>query len=134
MLATRNLRRGLSFGLPSGQATAKALGLRVLTENELKSGLPENEIEILNSQQKRLLKKTPLWYYVLRESAILNGGNSLGPLGAKIVADTFIKMLKRDGNSYLNHSGGFTPFLPSETIDDFTVSDLIKFAGVNEPQ
>ena len=46
-----------------------------------------------------LLKKTPLWYYVLREAAVLDGGDRLGPVGGRIVAETFVRMLKRDGNS-----------------------------------
>ena len=133
ILATRNLRRGLALGLPSGQATAAHFGLPVLTSAQLTSGLPANEVALLNANGSLLLKKTPLWYYVLREAAVLNGGNQLGPVGAKIVADTFVHMLKRDAGSYLNVTGGFTPFLPSATPGDFTVADLVIFAGVTQP-
>lgn len=96
-------------------------------------GLPANEIVLLNSNGGLLLTKTPLWYYILREAVVLSSGNTLGPLGAKIVADTFIKMLKRDSESYLNKVGGFTPFLPSDVPGDFTVADIIKVAEVNLP-
>ncbi len=133
MLAARNLRRGLAMGLPSGQATAIALGLSPMTSGELTTGLPQNEVAILNSNNGILLAKTPLWYYILREAAVLGGGNNLGPVGAKIVADTFVRMLKRDGGSYLNHFSGFTPFLPSGAAGDFTVTDIIKLSGVNVP-
>lgn len=133
MLAARNLRRGLAFGLPSGQATATALGIAPLTSAQLTSGLPANEIALLNSNGGLLLNKTPLWYYILREAAVLSNGNSLGPLGAKIVADTFVKILKRDSESYLNKVGGFTPFLPSDVLGDFTVTDIIKLSEVNIP-
>jgi len=133
ILATRNLRRGLALGLPSGQATAAHFGLPVLTSAQLTSGLPANEVAVLNASGNLLLNKTPLWYYVLREAAVINGGNQLGPLGAKIVADTFVRMLKRDAGSYLNVTGGFTPFLPSATAGDFTVADLVIFAGVTQP-
>lgn len=133
ILATRNLRRGLALGLPSGQATAAFLGVPPLTSAQLTSGLPAAEVAILMAASKRLLKRTPLWYYVLRESAVLNAGSQLGPLGARIVADTFVRMLKRDAGSYLNVSGGFTPFLPSVTAGDFTVADLLIFAGVTQP-
>ncbi len=133
ILAARNLRRGLALGLPSGQATAIALGLTPLTAAQLKSGLSAAEITLLNSNGGILLSKTPLWYYCLREAAVVNGGNSLGPLGAKIVADTFVRILKRDADSFINKPGGFTPFLPSDAAGNFTVTDIIKFSGVHVP-
>ena len=133
ILATRNLRRGLALGLPSGQGMAGAFSLTPMTAAELTQGLLPDEIAVLNKNAGLLLKKTPLWYYVLREAAVLGGGNQLGPVGARIVAETFVRMLKRDASSYLNVAGGFTPFLPSATPGDFTVADLITFSGVNKP-
>ena len=133
ILAARNLRRGLALGLPSGQAMASSFGITPLTPAQLTMGLPANEIAILNSNAAILLKKTPLWYYVLREATIINNGDQLGPVGAKIVADTFVRMLKRDANSFLNVSGGFIPILPSVTPGNFTVADLVIFAGVTQP-
>ncbi len=133
ILATRNLRRALAFGLPSGQAMAKFLELTPMTTAQLTQGLLPDEIAFLNANSGLLLKKTPLWYYTLREASVLAGGNTLGPVGAKIVAETFIRILKRDDSSYLNARGGFTPTLPSASPGTFTVADLIKFAGVNQP-
>ena len=133
ILATRNLRRSLALGLPSGQGMAGSFGIPPMTTAQLTSGLPANEVTILNSSGGLLLSKTPLWYYVLREAAVLGNGNQLGPVGGRIVAETFIRMLKRDATSYLNLSGGFTPMLPSVTEGDFTVSDLVIFAGVTTP-
>lgn len=133
ILATRNLRRGLAFGLPSGQGMANAFGITPMTTAQLTQGMLADELAVLNKQGGLLLKKTPLWYYVLREAAVLGGGNQLGPVGGRIVAETFVRMLKRDASSYLNVAGGFTPFLPSVTPADFTVADLIVFSGVNKP-
>lgn len=133
IIATRNLRRALSLGLPSGQATATHFGITPLTNAQLVSGLPANEVAVLNANGGRLLNKTPLWYYILREAAVLRNGNQLGPVGAKIVADTFVRMLKRDGDSILNVSGGFTPSLPSISSGNFTLADIINFSGVNMP-
>ena len=96
VLATRNLRRGLALGLPSGQGMANAFGVAPMTAAQLTQGLPADEVAVLNANGGVLLKKTPLWYYVLRESAVLAGGNQLGPVGARIVTDTFVRMLKRD--------------------------------------
>jgi hypothetical protein len=133
VLATRNLRRGLALGLPSGQGMATAFGITPMSTAELTSGLPAAEVNVLNSNGGVLLSRTPLWYYVLREAAVLGGGSRLGPVGARIVADTFVRMLKRDASSYVNVSGGFAPMLPSMTPGDFTVADLVTFAGVTQP-
>ncbi|MCB9663610.1 MAG: hypothetical protein H6732_05840 [Alphaproteobacteria bacterium] len=133
VLAQRNLRRGLMLGLPSGQGMAKLFGVPKLTEAQLTSGLPANEVAVLQKHGKRLLKKTPLWYYVLREARVLGGGNRLGPVGGRIVAETFVRILKRDGDSYLNTGTPFTPSLPSAAPGQFTFADLVNFAGVTAP-
>lgn len=132
VLATRNLRRSVALGLPSGQETADYLGVPKLSNSQLKSGLMADEKALLDAQNGHLLKRTPLWYYILREAKVKKSGDQLGPLGAKIVSDTFIKMLKSDPDSFLNKSGGFTPSLPSTTAN-FELADIIKFSGVNLP-
>lgn len=133
VLARRNLQRGLALGLPSGQGMAKHFGVQPMTSAQLTQGLPANEIAALNAGGHVLLKKTPLWYYVLREAAVLGGGDRLGPVGGGIVAETFARMLKRDGNSFLNANGGFMPILPSTVAGTFTFADLVIFAGVTQP-
>jgi len=133
ILATRNLRRALALGLPSGQGMANSFGIVPMTTAQLTAGLPAAEIAVLNSGGGVLKTKTPLWYYVLREAAVLGGGNQLGPVGARIVAETFVRILKRDASSFMNASGGFAPMLPSATPGDFTVADLVTFAGVTQP-
>jgi hypothetical protein len=133
VLAKRNLRRGLALGLPSGQGMAKAFGITPLSSADITQGLPADEIAVLGSQGGVLLQKTPLWYYVLREAMVVNGGDQLGPVGARIVAETFVRMLKRDADSYLNTTVPFTPTLPSMTPGDFTFADLVIFAGVTQP-
>jgi len=129
ILAARNLRRGLAMGLPSGQGAANALGLTPLTAAQLAAGLPSAEVALLNSNGGMLFAKTPLWYYVLREAMVTNGGNQLGPLGGRIVAETFVRMLKRDADSFMNVSG-FAPSLPSSVSGTFMIADLLEFAGV----
>jgi hypothetical protein len=131
VLAARNLVRGLVLGLPSGQATAAELGVPVLTAAHLTTGLGAAETAVLNKDGGLLLKKTPLWYYVLREAAVKTGGERLGPLGAKIVADTFVRMLRRDVLSILNVS--FAPSLPRSNPATFTFADLVGVAGVTQP-
>jgi len=133
VLATRNLRRGLALGLPSGQGMADHFGITPMTAAELTSGLPADEQALLNSSNGLLLQRTPLWYYVLREAAVVGGGSQLGSVGARIVAETFIRILKRDVASYLNLVGGFSPILPSAAAGNFSVADLVTFAGVTQP-
>jgi hypothetical protein len=129
VLAARNLRRGLAMGLPSGQGAANHLGITPLTAAQLTSGLPAAEVALLNSNGGILLSKTPLWYYVLREAMVLNAGNQLGPLGGRIVAETFVRMLERDPDSFMN-TPGFTPSLPSSAPGTFMIADLLEFAGI----
>lgn len=133
VLATRNLRRGLAFGLPSGQGMANFFGITPMSASELTTGLPPNEVNLLNTSGGLLLQKTPLWYYLLREAAVLGNGNQMGPVGGRIIAETFVRILKRDVSSYVNVTGGFVPILPSATPGDFTVADLVNFSGVNRP-
>jgi hypothetical protein len=73
-LAQRNLLRQLTFGVPSGQSVAKAMGEKPLTSDQLADLKPFG-----------LDKRTPLWFYVLREAELLGvvngqGGGRLGQL------------------------------------------------------
>jgi len=133
VLARRNLLRGLALGLPSGQAMAAFFGFAPMTAAQLTAGLPANEVAVLNASGGLLLKKTPLWYYALREAAVMQQGDQLGPVGAAIVARTFVRILKRDGSSYLHWPGGFVPSLPAKTPGQFTFADLVTLAGVTQP-
>ena len=91
-LPYRNLKRGWSFGLPSGTDMARKLCLEPvkLTEREIDS----------------------LWYYILREAETLpaqNAGQKLGHLGSIIVCATFAGLLKGDPYSFLNIDPCWTP-------------------------
>lgn len=129
-LASRNLVRGLAFKLPSGQCVARRLGLTPLSQAELLQGATTAEEAILKEKSRQLLKKTPLWYYILKEAEVAEGGNRLGRVGSTIVAEVFYRILKDDAGSYLNVSGGFSPSLPQRTPGTYTIIDLLEFAGV----
>ena len=133
ILAQRNLRRGLALGLPSGQGMAKHFGVRADDGRAAQQGLPAGEVAVLNASGGLLLKKTPLWYYVLREAAVLGGGNQLGPVGARIVAETFVRMLKRDAVVVPERPRRVHADAASATAGDFTFADLVTFAGVTQP-
>lgn len=34
--------------------------------------------------------RTPLWFYILREAQVVENGEWLGPVGARIVTDAFL--------------------------------------------
>lgn len=113
-LIDRNLTRGARMLLPSGQDVAGRMGAAVLTDDEL--GLPGGG-------------PAPLWYYVLREAEVQAGGEHLGEVGGRIVAEVFLGLMEADPSSYLRNQPDWTPFLPSATAGDFTMPDLVAFAG-----
>lgn len=104
-LAARDLRRGLSTALPSGEDVAKALGLPVMSADDVGVTVSPNG--------------TPLFYYILREAAVLGRGDKLGPVGGRIVADVLISRIRRDPSSFLARDPDWHP-----GSDDFlNVSD-----------
>ena len=121
-LASRNLMRHVNFGVPSGQAIARVMNVRVLTPAQFAELAPFN-----------MDKSTPLWYYILKEAEILENGLRMGPVGSRIVGEVFIGILKADKDSYLSVNRNWKPTLPSSTSGDFEITDLLKFAGVVHP-
>ena len=121
-LAQRNLLRHLTFGLPSGQRVARAMDLPVLDADDL------DDLEPL-----KLHKRTPLWFYILREAEVQKDGKQLGRVGGRIVAEVFIGLLQGDPLSYMKQDPGWTPTLPSANADTFEMTDLLQFAGVVAP-
>jgi hypothetical protein len=120
-LPQRNLLRHLTWSIPSGQAIAREMGIRPLTPAQL------SELAPLGANLER---STPLWYYVLREAQVLTGGQRLAGVGARIVAEVFIGLLKADARSYLNQSR-WRPTLPSRVRGTFGIVDLLTFAQVD---
>ncbi|GAA0449096.1 myeloperoxidase [Paractinoplanes deccanensis] len=104
-LAVRDLLRGESTGLPSGEAVARELGV----EPPALDGWPHG---------------TPLWFYILKESELLGGGDRLGPVGGRIVAEVLIGLLRADPASYLSLEPDWQPVLPARE-GSFTLTDLI---------
>ncbi len=115
-LAVRNLFRGWRLGLPSGRRVATAVGQTPLTPEEL------------DFEQTGYRGPAPLWYYVLREAEVREGGRRLGPVGGLIVAEVLLGLLKGDPLSFVNAEPGWKPHLPSAQEDQFTMADLLKFA------
>jgi hypothetical protein len=123
-LATRNLLRHITWSQPSGQDIAAAMGSAPLSAADLAE---------LQAYGIGLERSTPLWYYVLKEAEVVADGLTLGPVGARIVAECIIGVLQLDPNSYLRRRG-WQPNLPTRdgtVTGQFQMVDLLTFAGVD---
>jgi hypothetical protein len=107
-------------------------GSRVLDLDKLDDEARE-ELEETAERRQVILRKwvhgggavlrgnTPLWYYVLREAEYYGtdrvaegptagfGGQYLGPVGSRIVAETFVGLIWNDPTSYLRRWPAFEP-------------------------
>ena len=63
-------------------------------------------------RKHRFDTKTPLWYYILREAMIQEDGNTLGEVGSRIVAETFIGLIENSPVNILRDNPGFTFSMP----------------------
>ncbi len=122
-LATRNLLRGLSFNMWSGQSVAKqmqysgASGVTTIHEAD-------------DATQACGLTETPLWYYILQDSQIEADGNHLGPVGGRIVAEVLLGLIDHYWES--TRPENWVPSLAIPQIDSnrLQITDILRFAGV----
>lgn len=115
-LAVRDLQRGVATGLPSGEAVATAMGEVPLTEEEC-------GVRALGWGWE-----TPLWFYLLREAAVLGDGARLGPVGGRIVAEVLCGVLDGDPTSFRTVDATWRPSLPAAG-ETFGLGDLLAFAA-----
>lgn len=135
-LGARNLLRGYSLSIPTGQGAAKALGFRALAEEQLIPSGASTEAFRQALLRNDLMAKTPLWYYVLQEASVQTGGTRLGEVGSRIVAETLVSLIKNDPNSYLNNR--HDEAVRADCIDVLPglggrvdrLADLLRIAGV----
>jgi len=121
-LPVRNMLRGITWNLPSGQNVARAMGAPVLGAGSF----PE-----WSRYNIGLDANTPLWHYCLREAEVLEQGLRLGPVGATIVGEVFIGLLQLAPGGFLRDNPGFQPNLPARTPGTFRMIDLLTFARVD---
>jgi Animal haem peroxidase len=96
-LAVRDLQRGQGVGLPSGEAVARYMEVTALTAEQ---------VGIATTGWKG---ETPLWYYILREADACTGGDRLGPVGGRIVAEVLVGLINADATSFRTNSQGWRP-------------------------
>ncbi len=111
-LAGRDLARGHGYGLPSGEAVARAMGEAPVVDDPL--GL----------RAAGWAGETPLWLYFLAESASRGRGERLGPCGGRIVAEVLVGILDADRGSYRTNDPGWRPSLPARN-GRFELTDLL---------
>jgi hypothetical protein len=119
-LAQRNLLRGWRLGLPSGQAVAKAMGLKPLHDEQIVIGKAVDnpgKVSTIASlpDLAAFAGNCPLWTYILAEAMqnkvampipVTGGGTvntpQLGPVGGRIVAEVFLGLMFGDPSSLLS--------------------------------
>lgn len=127
-LAARNLLRGQTFLLPSGENVALALG-RAQAEidkvSQAAAGIAGTAADLASG--------TPLWFYLLVEAEKIgrettpghfDKGEGLGPVGARIVAETLIGLLELDPRSFL---AGNRNWDPAQGVGVATLGALLTF-------
>lgn len=144
-LPFRNLDRGWRLGLPSGQAVARAMGLRPLHNEEIfigkaeddATGLP-NILSVPGAEPNVFKNNCPLWTYVLAEAALHKKAVTvpvaepnhiiqtpqLGPVGGRIVAEVFLGLLFGDGGSYLSQHPDWQPASGA----NYKLKDFVNYA------
>lgn len=107
-----NLRRGVVYGLPSGESVANRLGFE--------------PIEVKETEDLKL-SGTPLWFYILREAELQgHKGEHLGPVGSTILGECFFSIMREDDFSFLKLHPKWKPTLGKD-IGEFEFTDLIRF-------
>ncbi|MFN2578863.1 MAG: heme peroxidase family protein [Pyrinomonadaceae bacterium] len=127
-LPVRNLLRGYMLRVPTGQAVASALGLKVLSAEDIEAvARSASTAQLRAVQDGGFSQRTPLWYYILAEASAGSTGR-LGPVGSTIVAEVLIGLIRGSKDSILREPAwkptlGGTPGL-------FRLRDLLKLGDV----
>lgn len=125
ILAQRNLQRGWRLRLPNGQDVARAMGLKPLTDDHILIGKFTGDkadiVGTIDGIDPAFKNNCPLWTYILAETVETDVSikttkgekkiktRKLGPVGGRIVSETFVGLLLGDSNSYLSLDPLWTP-------------------------
>ena len=141
-LVFRNLVRGKKLRLPSGQDSARAMGVTPLTDAQILIGVAANDAPDEHDGTKTIIEvslhfagKCPLWTYVLAEArrSVFHPPTNqalhkvqLGPVGGRIVAEVFLGLLTKDADSSVNAPAPWVPDLGGGR--NFSLADLLTMA------
>ena len=146
-LPARNLLRGWRLRLPSGQAVAGAMGITPMADDDIKIGkFTGDPADIKGSIVDAVIGgpafagNCPLWTYILAETEEVDvpfqttdgtqtiSSRRLGPVGGRIVAETFAGLMLADPRSFLNIDPLFTPDAALTQGGRFGLRELIAAA------
>ena len=140
-LALRNLERGATFQLPSGQQVAEALGVPPIADDDLVIGMATaNSVKTpIADIAPAFAGNAPLWAYVLSEAQVLSWNAEhdlvkddipirLGPVGGRLVGEVFASLLRGDLASYLYAQPEFKPIADFTRGGTFGLAELINVA------
>lgn len=132
-LATLDLLRGASLGLPCGGAAAAAAAAAVngppLDIDDFGLSIPR-EAGGAGLDPAAVPADVPFLLYVLTEAAVRAGGERLGPLGGRIQAEVILGALQRDLQSVVYRRGWVSPLTGSGGV---RMVDLINFVEGDLP-
>jgi hypothetical protein len=129
-LPVRTLYRHITMGLPTGEEVRDFFDrTAVLTP-------PANYDPFKALNELGLRGKTPLWYYILLEAELNEGGANLGPIGSRLLLEVVEGALRATADSILPHieqDPAWRPEewkIPSGTIPINTLLDLAIVVGL----
>lgn len=127
-LATRNLLRGQTFLLPSGENVAKAMGRSQAEIDKISQAA-----STIAGSAADFSSGTPLWFYLLVEAQKIGRETTpghfdkregLGPVGARIVAETLIGLIELDARSFMATNRNWEP---AQGIGVSTLGEMLTF-------
>jgi hypothetical protein len=123
-LAILNLYRGRHLGLPAGQDVADLFNVPRIPVQNMAEKLPDRLKDIF-------AEKTPLWYYILREAELAEKGARLGPVGSRILAEVFVKLIEFSPHSIrgeeFKENKWQSKLIPAARRDIFEMVDILMF-------
>ena len=154
-LAERNLLRGKTYNLPTGQDLARAFGIpeeEILTRTKGNMIIQTQDFPVITANDLNYLEtvfgdSTPLFYYGLKDNHVNGNGEHLGSLSSKVIGETILCLMKNNPNSYFNN--GFRPiagqygcvssgvytfaefFTYALNLPPFTAADILPTAFTN---
>lgn len=151
-LAERNLRRSHRLNIPSGQAAVAGINafdrgpdsgvdpaaheIAYLGQYVPPVTPPEEGIDVLPEATLKdgtgavltdaLVENTPLWFYILKEAEVTTG-DTLGPLGSRLVAETLVGLAVQDDASHWNDGAGGGSWTPADApVGGVAITDFPK--------
>ncbi|MEM9439744.1 MAG: peroxidase family protein [Pseudomonadota bacterium] len=124
-LASLNLQRGKALRLPSGQAVAAQMGEKPLSNEDMGLCVDMQSCSEWGYKWQDGSNDAPLFLYILEESRLQGGGEKLGAVGGRIVAEVMIGLMRADPTSIMNKN--FVS--PLTGTSNYTMADMIYHAG-----